>query len=74
MMSFRLMRVGQGITVAEFRGVGILQNGQYLTIVGSDNNIVVSLNLEPGYYLTDTIAMISSNESSSAPASIRSVR
>jgi hypothetical protein len=74
MTNFRLMKVGQAITVNEFKGNGILQNGQYLQIVGPDNNIVVSLNLEPGYYLTDVSAMSCSNELLNAPGALRSVR
>jgi hypothetical protein len=68
------MKVGQGVIVNEFRGNGIVQNGQYLQIVGAENNIVVSLNLEPGYYLADVGAVTCSNEPLSATGTLRSVR
>ena len=74
MTNFKLMKVGQAISVNEFTGIGILQNGQYLQIVGTSNDIVVSLNLEPGYYLTNVVALSSSSDLSTASGTLRSVR
>jgi hypothetical protein len=67
MTNFKLMKVGQAITVNEFTGIGILQNGHYLQIVGASNDIVVSLNLEPGYYLTNIVALSTNSELWTAP-------
>jgi hypothetical protein len=74
MTNFKLMKVGQAIAVNEFTGIGILQNGHYLQIVGAGNDIVVSLNLEPGYYLTNVVALSSNSDLSTAPGSVRSLR
>jgi hypothetical protein len=74
MTNFKLMKVGQAITVNEFTGIGILQNGHYLQIVGASNDIVVSLNLEPGYYLANCAALSSNGDLSIASGSVRPLR
>ena len=67
MTNFKLMKVGQAISVNEFTGEAILQNGHYLQIVGAGNDIVASLNLEPGYYLANRATLSSNSDLSTAP-------
>jgi hypothetical protein len=74
MKNFKLMKVGQAISVNEFTGEAILQNGHYLQIVGACNDIVASLNLEPGYYLANCAALGSNSDLSTASSSVRSLR
>jgi hypothetical protein len=57
MTSFKLYKLGQSFPVHEFKGIGLAQNGQYLQILGPTDKMLVSLILEPGYYLADTSAM-----------------
>ena len=74
MTSFKLMKVGQAIAVSEFTGIGILQNGHYLQIIGASNDIVVSLSLEPGYYLASAVALSSNSDLVPTPGGLRSLR
>lgn len=75
MTMFKLLKVGQSGLVNEFRGSSMLQNGQYLQILGPTDDVVVSLILEPGYYLADVNAMGSGMEQEqSVPSVLRSLR
>jgi len=72
--TFKLFKVGQNVLINEFRGTSIMQAGNYLQIVNPGNEMVVSLILEPGYYLTDASAMVNSLEQPIATAVVRSLR
>jgi hypothetical protein len=72
--TFKLFKVGQNVLINEFRGTAIMQAGNYLQIVNPGNEMVVSLILEPGYYLTDASAMVNSLEQPIATAVLRSLR
>ena len=74
MTTFKLFKVGQNVLINEFRGTSIMQAGNYLQIVNPGNEMVVSLILEPGYYLTDASAMVNSLEQPIATAVVRSLR
>jgi hypothetical protein len=74
MTTFKLFKVGQNVLINEFRGTSIMQAGNYLQIVNPGNEMVVSLILEPGYYLTEASAMVNSLEQPMATAVLRSLR
>jgi hypothetical protein len=74
MTTFRLFKVGQNVLINEFRGTSIMQAGNYLQIVNPGNEMVVSLILEPGYYLTEASAMVNSQEQPTATGILRTLR
>jgi len=74
MTTFRLFKVGQNVLINEFRGTSIMQAGNYLQIVNPGNEMVVSLILEPGYYLTEASAMVNSLEQTTGTSLLRNVR
>lgn len=75
MAMFKLLKVGRNSLINEFRGSSVLQNGQYLQILGPTRNVVVSLILEPGYYLADANAMGGAvDQDQPAPSLIRTLR
>ena len=74
MTTFRLFKVGQNVLINEFRGTSIMQAGNYLQIVNPGNEMVVSLILEPGYYLTEANAMANSLEQPTGTSLLRNVR
>jgi len=51
-----------------------MQAGNYLQIVNPGNEMVVSLILEPGYYLTEASAMVNSLEQTTGTSLLRNVR
>lgn len=51
-----------------------MQAGNYLQIVNPGNEMVVSLILEPGYYLTEASAMVNSQEQPTATGILRTLR
>jgi hypothetical protein len=57
MTSIKLYKLGQSLPLHEFKGSGLAQNGQYLQILGPTDKVLVSLILEPGYYIADASAM-----------------
>ena len=74
MTTFKLFKVGQNVLINEFRGTSIMQAGNYLQIVNPGNEMVVSLILEPGYYLTEASAMVNSLEQTTGTSLLRNVR
>jgi hypothetical protein len=74
MTTFRLFKVGQNVLINEFRGTSIMQAGNYLQIVNPGNEMVVSLILEPGYYLTEASAMVNNLEQPTGTSLLRPLR
>lgn len=75
MASFKLYKLGQSAALNEFRGNGLSQNGQYLQILGPNNNVLVSLILEPGYCLADiSVIEVISGQELANPGALRTLR
>lgn len=74
MTTFKLFKVGQNVLINEFRGTSIMQAGNYLQIVNPGNEMVVSMILEPGYYLTEASAMVNSLEQPTPTGLLRNLR